>query len=328
MINTFYCNEAIKLESGVTLKGFYLDYIIYNPENLHKKPILWVVHALTGSANVEVWWGKVFSHLLQEYTVICVNNPGSCYSIFSPLSINPDTGKPFYRTFPLITTRDIAIMFNQLRKYLKIETIHLLIGGSLGAQIGLEWLCIEPNLFKKSILIAGNAQHSAWGIAFNEAQRMSIYADSTYFQDIPEGGKVGLKAARAIAMLSYRSYTLYEQTQKEELPKINNFKAAGYQIYQGEKLSNRFDAYSYVALTKTMDSHNIFRNRNAHVLHHLSTEVTYVGIDTDILFPIAEQEFLHHITPNSTLEVISSPYGHDAFLIEHHLMSNIIQRQL
>lgn len=326
--NTFFFNGTFTLESGAVLNDFHLKYKIYNPQNLHNAPVLWVIHALTGDYNVEVWWEKAFEPFLREYPVICVNNPGSCYGSISPLSINPVTQKPFYRDFPLITTRDTAQMLNLLRKHLNISNLYLLIGGSLGAQIGVEWLCIEPKLFQKSILIAGNAQHSAWGIAFNEAQRMAIYSDKTYFEDAPEGGKTGLKAARAMAMLSYRSYTLYNQNQTDNSNKTDCFKASSYQNYQGEKLSKRFDAYSYVALTKTMDAHNIFRNRQGNPLQKVSAQVTYVGISSDILFPLSEQEFLHSITPHSTLEVLHSDYGHDAFLIQQSQMQKIIQHHL
>jgi len=322
--NTFFFNSAFNLENGDVLEGFHLRYRVYNPENLHRSPVIWVIHALTGDTNVEVWWGKTFEPFLKTHTVICVNNPASCYGSICPLSINPDTQQPYYRDFPHITTRDAAKMFDLLRLHLNISHIHLSVGGSLGAQIGLEWICLKPHLFEKSILIAGNAQHSAWGIAFNEAQRMAIYADKTYFEDTPDGGKTGLQAARAIAMLSYRSYPLYNQNQTDEIHKIDHFKASSYQKYQGQKLSKRFDAYSYVALTKMMDSHNIFRNRIENPLQKTSTQVTYVGIDSDILFPLCEQQFLHHITPNSDLEIIHSNYGHDAFLIEHDIVSNLI----
>lgn len=326
--NTFFFNGRFTLESGAVLEGFHLKYKIYNPQNLHSNPVIWVIHALTGDCNVEVWWGKALEPFLKEYPIICVNNPGSCYGSVCPLSVNPVTEKPFYRDFPLITTRDAAKMFNLLRKHLNISHIYLLIGGSLGAQIGTEWLCTEPYLFEKSILIAGNAQHSAWGIAFNEAQRMAIYADKTYFEDTPEGGKTGLKAARAMAMLSYRSYALYHTTQTDIPLKTDYFKASSYQNYQGEKLANRFDAYSYVALTKTMDAHNIFRNREGNPLQNISAQVTYVGISSDILFPVSEQEFLHRITPHSTLEVLHSDYGHDAFLIQQSEIQKIIQHHL
>lgn len=325
---TFFFQDTFVLESGYSLEGFHLKYRIYNPENLHQGSVIWVIHALTGNTEVEIWWGNTFEPFLKTHTVICVNNPGSCYGSLSPLSLNPATQSPFYRDFPLITTRDSARMFNLLRKHLNLKHIYLLIGGSLGAQIGLEWLCLEPSLFEKSILIAGNAQHSAWGIAFNEAQRMAIYSDSTYFQDTPEGGKTGLKAARTIAMLSYRSYELYNQTQTDIPQKTEHFRASSYQQYQGQKLAKRFDAYSYVALTKTMDSHNIFRNRINNPLQDVSTKMIYVGIESDILFPLSEQKFLHEITSGSCLEIISSLYGHDAFLAEHILMQNIIQKHI
>ncbi|MCX7652473.1 MAG: alpha/beta fold hydrolase [Bacteroidia bacterium] len=293
--------------------------------------VIWVIHALTGSADVSQWWPNVWRTLnlsSRGYTVISANLPGSCYGSTGPLSVSPHTGKPYYRDFPLLTTRDAAVALDKLRQALRIDEIHALIGASLGAQVGLEWLVLAPQVFDKAMLIAGNAFHSAWGIAFNEAQRMAIEADPTYFQDTPLGGMAGMRAARATAMLSYRSYFIYNhrQTHPTNLS-ADPLPAASYQRYQGEKLARRFNAYSYVALTRMMDSHHIARGRGvtaAEVLQNLPMPVAYVGIPSDILYPLEEQIFLRDHTPQGKLITLDSPFGHDAFLIEEAKMAEII----
>lgn len=330
MQDYFYLNEDFVLESGVTLKKLSLFYQIYFAEHLHQKPVVWIVHALTGDTNVHLWWKEVFEKTplgSGDFVVICVNTPGSCYGSFSPLTISPEKGEPYFLDFPIITTHDIARMFKELRQHLNIQEVICLIGASLGAQIALSWAALEPYVFQHSLIIAGNIQHSAWGIAFNEAQRMAIQADPTLNLKSPDGGKNGLKAARAIAMLSYRSYELYNHNLTPSSPILQAHPACTYQNHQGEKLANRFNAYTYIALTHTMDSHNLFRNFDkSNPLGHLQHPITYVGITSDLLFPLAEQQLLHELTPNSTLEIIESHCGHDAFLIEHQQMINIVNK--
>ncbi|MCX8113063.1 MAG: alpha/beta fold hydrolase [Bacteroidia bacterium] len=300
-----------------------------------KGPIIWIIHALTGRAEVPEWWPRVWSLLdlpSRGYTVISANLPGSCYGSTGPLSQDIATGMPYYRRFPLVTTRDAAQALDRLRQSLGISRIDYLIGASLGAQVGLEWLLIAPQAFGKAMLIAGNAFHSAWGIAFNEAQRMAIEADPSYLSDTPDGGVAGMKAARATAMLSYRSYFLYNHRQSHPTNlSAGHLPAASYQRYQGEKLAQRFNAYSYVALTRMMDSHHIARGRAAsadEVLRTLPMPIYYVGIPSDILYPLEEQKYLSDNTPLGTLLILDSPCGHDAFLIEEVKMAGLLNRFL
>jgi homoserine O-acetyltransferase/O-succinyltransferase len=162
--------------------------------------------------------------------------------------------------------------------------------------------------------LATNAKHSPWGIAFNEVQRMAI-----------ENGKDGLEVARAIAMLSYRNYDMYERTAKPN-EAVGNYGAASYQRHQGEKLALRFDADCYHTLSSAMDSHDASRGRNSieEALAKITANTLVIGIATDILFPIKEQIFLHDNIPNSTLTLIDSPYGHDGFLTEGEKINKII----
>ena len=320
----FYTHkEDFVLESGETLKGFRLYYEILGQKVPKQGKVVWVCHALTGNATVSDWWGGLFgSGKLfdpEEYTIVCVNSLGGCYGSTGPLSNKPGSGTPYYHQFPTLTNRDIAKSFEILRSFLGIHQIHTLIGGSLGGQQALEWAISCPDTFKNFIIVASNAQHSPWGIAFNESQRMAIKLDSTWPSSHEKAGMEGMKAARAIALLSYRSYETYERSQAEEdQDKIDHYKASGYQIYQGEKLAKRFNAFTYWILSKAMDSHNVGRNRGGllKALKSLKAKTLVVGVDSDLLFPISEQKFLADSIAGATFHEINSCFGHDGFLIE------------
>src|SRR5690606_24746 len=153
----------------------------------------------------------------------------------------------------------------------------------------------------------------------------------TFYADMPTGGARGLKAARSIALLSYRGYPTYGATQLESTnEKQDDFKASSYQHYQGEKLVKRFNAYSYWFLTKAMDSHNVGRGRPGipEALQRIKAETLVIGISTDLLFPVTEQQFLASHIPRATYAEISSFYGHDGFLIETKRISESISRFL
>ncbi|MGZ4038626.1 MAG: alpha/beta fold hydrolase, partial [Bacteroidia bacterium] len=199
------------------------------------------------------------------------------------------------------------------------------IGGSQGGQIAQEWALHQPAVFGNLILIATNAQHSPWGIAFNESQRLAIKADRTYFSNSRDGGQKGLQAARSIALLSYRNHNTYNATQSEAgHQKLNNYSAASYQRYQGEKLVKRFNAYSYVRLSEAMDSHNVARSRHEQVesaLKLIKARTLVISVSSDFLFPKQEQEFLATHISGAVYKEIDSFYGHDGFLIETQQLS-------
>ncbi len=216
-----------------------------------------------------------------------------------------------------------------LREKLGIAKIHTCIGGSLGGQQAIEWAITEPDLFEHLVLLATNAQHSPWGIAFNEAQRMAIAADPTWKNKEFTAGHEGLKAARAIGMLSYRSYETFGVTQAEKsADTTDNFRASTYQNYQGEKLAKRFNAFSYFTLSKMMDSHNISRNRRSieETLKQIKSKTLVVGIESDILFPVQEQMMLAENIPHAELQIIQSLYGHDGFLTEIKKLQHILKK--
>lgn len=319
----FSHSDDFLLESGSLLPGFQLHYTTYGTLNREQDNVIWVCHALTANAQVLDWWAGLFGpgklYDPDRHFVVCANMLGSCYGSTGPLSDNPLTNRPFYHDFPILTNRDIVRSFDLLCQHLNITQIHTLIGGSMGGQQALEWAIIRPDLVQNLIQIASNAQHSPWGIAFNESQRMAIQYDATWAESSPTAGLNGMRAARSIALLSYRHYRTYADTQQEpSSEKIDGFRAASYQQYQGEKLARRFNAFTYWILSKAMDSHHVGRGRGSveEVLQAIQARCLFIGVDTDVLFPPNEQQFLAQWVPQAQHTTISSDYGHDGFLIE------------
>lgn len=319
------------LESGQKLKDLEIAYHTFGALNTKKDNVIWVCHALTANSDVFDWWKGLFGDNClfnpKEHFIVCANVIGSHYGSTSPLSVNSATGLPYYLSFPDFTVRDLAAAHKLLADHLGLPQIGLLIGGSLGGQQAMEWAILEPQRIRKLVLIATNAQHSAWGIAFNESQRLAITADRTFYTPSPDGGKKGLKVARSFALLSYRTYGTYATTQMEVNPdKLSDFKASSYQNYQGEKLVNRFNAYSYWYLTKAMDSHHVGRKRNSveDALKLIQAKTLVIGIKNDVLFPIEEQQFLANHIPNARFTELNSFYGHDGFLVETEILTQVI----
>ncbi|NCI48107.1 homoserine O-acetyltransferase MetX [Sediminibacterium soli] len=320
----FNSDQAFILESGEKLPSVSIVYHTYGELNADKNNVIWVCHALTANADAADWWkGVVGDDTLidpSRYFIVCANILGSCYGSTGPTSHNPATGKPYYSDFPLVTIRDMVQAHRLLRRHLGIEAIYLLMGGSMGGYQALEWSVMEPSVIQRLFLIATSPSESAWGVAVHTAQRLAIEADDTWNHHSPEAGARGLKAARAIGMLTYRNYGTFQERQTDPDPeKIDNFKASSYINYQGEKLVKRFNAYSYWLLTKSMDSHHLGRGRGGDlisVLGAIRQPVLIMGISSDILCPLDEQRFMAEHMPDSTLVEIGSAYGHDGFIIE------------
>jgi len=327
----FKYNSDFVLESGAVLPGFQLNYTTLGKLNADKSNVIWVCHALTANSEVTSWWeglvGEGYLFNPKEHFIICANVLGSCYGSTGPLDINPITHKNYFLNFPTISIRDMVNALIKLSEHLEIFNVHTLIGGSLGGQQAMEWAIIQPNFADNLILLATNAQHSPWGIAFNESQRMAIMADPTWKNENANAGKDGLKAARAIALLSYRNYEAYQRTQSDtDIEKMDMYKAQSYQQYQGEKLINRFNVHSYWYLTKAMDSHHVGRSRDGveKALKQIVAKTLVIGIVSDVLFPVNEQQLLASLIPNAIYEEIDSYYGHDGFLIETKIITQII----
>ena len=333
MPEIFHYNDPFTLESGDILQGYHLAYNTFGTLNNKKDNAVWVFHALTANSDATEWWpglvgeGKLFDPSV--YFIVCVNMPGSCYGSTGPLEIDRATLQPYYHSFPLFTTRDMIRAYMPLKEFLGIEKIEIGIGGSMGGQQLLEWAIEEPELFSYIFPIATNAQHSPWAIAFNASQRFCIEADPTWKLNEAEAGLQGMKTARSVALLSYRSYYTYKLGQAEITnEKIDHFNSESYQRYQGDKLAKRFNAFSYYALSKSMDSHNVGRGRGTvmEALHRIKAKTLSIGIKSDLLFPIEEQEYLAAHIEGAKFRQIDSYYGHDGFLLEfEQIQQHIIE---
>jgi homoserine O-acetyltransferase len=221
----------------------------------------------------------------------------------------------------------MARSLDKLREYLGINTINTVIGGSLGGQVAIEWAYLLQDQVKNTIILASNAKTSPWTIGFNETQRMAIESDCTWGENHPDAGKKGMEAARAIAMLSYRHPEDFALKQSDTEEKLDNFRISSYLRYQGQKLGNRFNAFSYWVLSKAMDSHDLGRGRGGaeKVLKQIPSKVLAIGVDRDLLFLKEESQFISHHVPKGTYREIQSPYGHDAFLIEYGQLEYILK---
>ncbi|MGB3006805.1 MAG: homoserine O-acetyltransferase [Chitinophagaceae bacterium] len=327
-MKVFNHNQPFEMESGRILPGFHLAYTTHGKLNAAKDNVVWIFHALTANSNPVEWWpglvgeGKYFDPA--KYFIICVNKPGSPYGSISPLSKNPLTNQPYYEKFPVFTIRDMIRTYQHLKEFLGIKKVFIGLGGSTGGMQLLEWAIEEPELFEYIIPIASNAVLSPWGIAFNASQRMVIEADNTWQDHHQDAGQKGLAAARSIALLSYRHYNGYEITQSRDkaFVPLNEeviYAADNYQRYQGLKLVNRFNALCYYRLSQSMDSHDVGRNRKGveKALKTIKAKTLVIGISSDVLYPITEQEYLQKIIPGAQLLTIHSDYGHDGFLLEY-----------
>jgi homoserine O-acetyltransferase len=331
-------SKSFTLESGRVLPGFHLAYTTLGRLNADKSNVVWVFHALTANSNPAEWWsGLVGEQKLfdpQQYFIVCVNMPGSCYGSISPLDNDPLTDKPYYHNFPMFTTRDMARAYRLLKEHLGLKKIHIGVGGSMGGQQLLEWAIEEPELFEFIFPIATNAEHSPWGIAFNASQRWCIENDATWKEEQVDAGLEGMKIARSIALISYRHYETYFKSQHgfttitEGAPIDKQiFKAETYQRYQGEKLAKRFNAFSYYFLSQGMDKHNVGRGRDSvrAALQSIKAKALVISISSDMLYPTSEQELLAAYIPNAQLAVIDSYYGHDGFLLEYETIETLVK---
>ena len=330
---TYKYLDNFQLERGGTLPGLTIAYHTFGKLNENRDNCIWVCHALTANSDVDDWWPNtvVPEGFLNpdKYFIICANIIGSCYGSTGPLSINPKTGEPWYDTFPKLTIRDIVRAHILLADHLNLSSIFSLIGSSVGGFQAIEWAVMQPERFRSLVLIATAPYASPWAIAIDETQRMAIFADKSYGEKRPDAGKDGLAAARAIGLLTYRGGKGYNLTQQDchsdEVPDYH--RACSYQRHQGDKLVRRFDAYSYVSILDSFDTHNIGRGRNGihAALRKITCPVLCVGITTDMIFTAEEMKELSGMIPDSVYREIDSSFGHDGFLVEYTLLNRIIK---
>lgn len=331
-----YVAPEFTFENGETIYEAPVRYRTWGKLNACGDNAIIVCHALTGNPDVDEWWGELLGPGkaldTDRFFVISANVLGSPYGSASPISINPKTGLPYRADFPQATIRDTVTIHKMLLDHLGVKQLALAFGGSMGGMQVLEWGFYDG--FARALAPVGvGGRHAAWAIAWGEAQRQAIFVDQNWKGGYYEEGhepNAGLAAARMMAMISYRSMPanrekFARQTMTDEQGN-SVFAIESYLRYQGDKLVNRFDANCYVHLTRQMDTHDISRGRGDYpdVLQQLKQPTLVVGIPSDVLYPLNEQEELAGAIPNATLKLLDSIDGHDAFLIEVQELNNIL----
>jgi len=355
--------EPLQLELGGELGHVEVAYEAYGQLNAKGDNAILICHALTGSAHaagshapgqVPGWWDPLIGPSkpidTDRWFVLCSNVLGGCYGSTGPASTDPASGRPYGINFPRYTIRDIVHVQKRLGDALGISRWAAVIGGSMGGMQALEWAALYPEAVGAIVPIAIGSQHSAWAIGLNEVARRAIMADPAWESGHYERGKqpeTGLGLARAIAMLSYRSFASLEAKfgrdrrppgaaalpgpqPSTRLAVEMSFEIASYLNYQGVKLVERFDANAYIHLTYAMDDYDLGEGRGGveKVLSGMTMPALVLGIPSDVLYPESEQRALAEQLPDAEYVSISSPHGHDAFLIEYPQLAARLRRFL
>ena len=325
------------LELGGTLHHAKLHYCLYGIPT--KDNIVLVPHALSGSAQVAEWWPAIW-HMPtlidpEEDCILGINMLGSCYGSTGPTSLNPQTGQPYGPTFPQVTIRDSVRAQALLLDHLGIPTLKLAIGASIGGMQAIEWAILFPSRIHKAIAI-GVAPLNALGLGLNHLQRQAILLDpawnkGAYPPDAPPTR--GLALARALAVCSYKSHTLFNERfhrnpdrSGEDPSTGGRFDIAGYLDHQGRRFNQRFDANTYLAITRIMDLFDPTRGHPtpAAAYRRIQAEILLIGISSDWLFPpediAAVARIMQAAGVRCTYRELISTHGHDAFLAEPELL--------
>jgi len=321
-IKNYKISSPFELESGEQLQEVNIAYHTFGNLNETASNVVWVFHALSANSDVMEWWPGLFGNENyfnpKEHFIVCANVLGSPYGTTSPKDLD----------FPQFTVRDTVKLHIKLAEHLEIDRIKVAIGGSFGGAQALEFAYSYSGEIERLVLLACSAKESAWGIAIHESQRIALESDSTFGE--PEGGKVGMKAARSAALLTYRTSDVFIATQTDIDEKTDNYSASSYIQYQGEKFVKRFNALSYYCLSKCLDSHNLGRDRGGveYALGKIKIPTLIIGITSDALVPIKLQQFLAEYLPYAEFKKIDSEYGHDGFLVETKKISELVKRFL
>lgn len=338
-------SEGFALERGGVLPEVRLRYQTYGHLDARRDNAILVFHALTGSAHLagqyaervwaglspqerafgrQGWWdglvgpGKPFD--TDRYYVVCANHLGSCYGSTGPLVHDPRHGHAFGPKFPPVTVRDLARVQEHLLERLGVEAA-VLVGGSLGGMVALEFALTFPRRTKKLIVMAAPARHGPWARAWNSLAREAIRLDPGYHGGRYRRQPAGLALARAIATLSYRAPNSFQLRWGPEPSR-----GEAYLLHQGGTFVGRFDANSYLTLSDAMDSHDVGKARGglARALAGLKPPALFVGIDSDLLYPSAEVEEAARLA-GAEFALLRSPHGHDAFLLEEQQVAALVK---
>jgi homoserine O-acetyltransferase len=326
---------ALTTAQGQVVDGLRLRYrVLGDVEAAQENGWILVFHALTGSADVEAWWGPLVGpgRVLDtsRYAILAANLLGGCYGSSGPTEWRRRRGEDF----PELTPEDLARAHIPLLEHLGIQRLALATGGSLGGMVALEWGRLASVPTERLVVFAAPAVASAQAIAWNAVQRMAIeadavWADGRYYPG--NGPQAGLAVARALAMITYRSGAEFQaRFGRASSRSEGRFDVEDYLRRQGDKLVARFDAASYIALMRAMDLHDVgdlaeaARETAARVC-----QVIGVGIDSDILYYPAEVRdwVAAYQAAGAAAEYreIGSLYGHDAFLIEWDQVERILR---
>ncbi|MDO5849173.1 MAG: homoserine O-acetyltransferase [Methanobrevibacter sp.] len=349
---------TIELESGATLDDVVVAYETYGELNKEKNNAIFVCHALTGDAHAAGWhegdekpgwWeivigpGKALD--TNRYFIICSNVLGGCKGTTGPSSINPKTGREYARDFPVITIKDMVKVQKKLVDSFGIKELKAVIGGSMGGMQVLQWMVSYPEMVKKAMPIATTARTSPQQIAFNEVGRQSIFSDPNwnngYYYESGKVPKKGLAVARMVAHITYLSEeSMYLKFGRDLQDKDEvtydlgmDFQVESYLHHQGATFVKRFDANSYLYITKAVDLFDLaIKNSLTDGLNDVDSKVTVVSINSDWLYPIDQgMEIVSALSANDvevSFAELKSSYGHDAFLLERGQLNYIISRFL
>ncbi|HEV7860464.1 MAG TPA: homoserine O-acetyltransferase [Pyrinomonadaceae bacterium] len=345
---TFAQDEPFRLEGGGLLQPVTLRYALYGRLNEARDNAVLVCHALSGSARVGDWWpqllgtGKLFD--TTRYCVLGVNVIGSCYGSTGPASPNPQRpGETYAGEFPLVTIGDMVEAQARLLDHLGIEKLFAVIGGSIGGMQALRWAVALPDRVERCIAI-GAAPLNAMGLALNHLQRQAIRNDPAWLNGRypPDAQPVaGLALARALAMCSYKSAELFNARfarrpdRSGENPQgslAGRYDIAGYLDYQGLSFARRFDANSYLVISKAMDVFDLARRGDESeedALKSISARLLLIGISSDWLFPPGDMRALALRARAAGVDVsyasLESTHGHDGFLADAEILAPIVR---
>lgn len=351
-------NELV-LEGGARLGPVTVAYETYGELSPERDNAIFVCHALTGDAHVAGWhspkdrkpgWWDEFVGPgkgldTNRYFVICANVLAGCKGTTGPMSIDPATGKPYGRHFPFITVGDMVSVHAELVKFLGIDRLLAIVGGSLGGMQVLEWVARFPEQTRAAVCLAAAAKLSAQGIAFNVVGRRAILSDPQFrngeYYGEPEGPRYGLALARMVAHITYLSEVSFEDKfgrrlqqgdrLQYDLEKETEFQVGSYLHYQGKRFVERFDANSYLRLTHAMDYFDLAESHQSleEALGRTDARFLLCSYTSDWLFPTSQSRELVSALLKRRRDVtfaeLESSKGHDAFLLEIAPLHRLIE---